>query len=126
HLGGSSRVFCSPPALKSTVGNIARASPHHTRMNRVACNIRPMAKPPGKRGQSRTSTTSGKSGDSPRSRQSGKQAAGGKRLPPWMPDVAANPPRGGRDESSGRGARGTKPLKDIGKTRRDAKGRIQD
>ncbi|NLB59170.1 MAG: ribonuclease R, partial [Gammaproteobacteria bacterium] len=60
-----------------------------------------MAKPPSKRGGSRTSKSSGKTGDSPRSGPAGKRAAKAKKLPPWMPDPGAAAFHGGRD-SKGR------------------------
>src|SRR5690606_24802741 len=87
-----------------------------------------MAKPPSKRGGSRTSKASGKSGESTRSKPAGKRAAKAKKLPPWMPDpgVAALP--GGRDGKTtrqGPGGRGKAP-KGIEKPRRDSKGRLLD
>src|SRR5690606_37208860 len=65
-----------------------------------------MTKPPSKRGGSRSSKASGKSGESTRSKPAGKRAAKAKKLPPWMPDPGA-------------GARVQKP-------RRDSKGRLLD
>ncbi|AOH37255.1 ribonuclease R [Luteimonas sp. JM171] len=73
-----------------------------------------MAKPPGKRGRSRTSKDHGNGGEPTRGKGQRNKGAGGRKLPPWMPDVASAPPRDG------------KPMKDVGKPRRDAKGRIQD
>ncbi|MGO1540385.1 MAG: ribonuclease R [Luteimonas sp.] len=76
-----------------------------------------MTKPPSKRGSGRGKKAPGKSGESTRSKPAGKRAAGGKKLPPWMPESAAADPRPAKSSGKARPA----PTKAPGK-----KGRVHD